>query len=120
MPQAQLEDIVPRTAISRHLAELAHLYEATSPVLANLYALIAPLSPESLPQSASGRDRTVDEIGHDATCHCLVTNKISRGCYAELLLGRDSQTPEYACVLLWRSQDLAAIGLCRAVKLSGA
>ena len=52
--QAQLEDIVPRTAISRHLAELAHLYEATCPIIANIYALIAPLSPESLPQSASG------------------------------------------------------------------
>ena len=54
MLQAQLEDIVPRAAISRHLAELAHLYEATCPVIADLYALIAPLSPESLPQSASG------------------------------------------------------------------
>ena len=60
MSQAQLEDIVERTAISRHLAELAHLYEATSPVLANLYALVAPLSPESLPESASGRDFSVD------------------------------------------------------------
>ncbi len=54
MMQAQLEEILPRTAISRHLAELAHLYETTCPVIANLYALIAPLSPESLPQSASG------------------------------------------------------------------
>ena len=63
MMQAQLEEIVPRTAISRHLAELAHLYETTCPVIANLYALIAPLSPESLPQSASGTCPAVDEVG---------------------------------------------------------
>ena len=52
--QAQLEDIVPCSAISRHLAELAHLYEATSPTIANIYVLIASLSPESLPQGSTG------------------------------------------------------------------
>lgn len=52
--QAQLEDIVPCGAISRHLEELAHLYEATCPAIANIYALIAPLSPESLPGGPSG------------------------------------------------------------------
>ena len=55
--QAQLEDIVPCSAISRHLAELAHLYEATSPIIANIYVLIASLSPESLPQGSTGAAR---------------------------------------------------------------
>ena len=55
--QAQLEDIVPCSAISRHLAELAHLYEATSPTIANIYVLIASLSPESLPQGSTGAAR---------------------------------------------------------------
>lgn len=47
--QEQLEAITPCTDISAHLAELSHLYEASCPVLSNIYMLLAPLSPESLP-----------------------------------------------------------------------
>ena len=82
MMQAQLEEIIPRTAISRHLAELAHLYETTCPVIANLYALIAPLSPESLPQSASGTRPTVD--GDLPTCHAPFTVCINRVIHPQL------------------------------------
>ena len=35
--------------ISAHLAQLCHLYEGTSPAISQLYAELAPLSPESLP-----------------------------------------------------------------------
>ncbi len=47
--QTQLEQIVPKDEISGHLAQLAQLYEASSLVLSDIYALLAPLSPESLP-----------------------------------------------------------------------
>ncbi|BDA40960.1 hypothetical protein COCOBI_01-6140 [Coccomyxa sp. Obi] len=47
--QSQLEPITPCADISAHLAQLAHLYEASCPVLSNIYMLLAPLSPESLP-----------------------------------------------------------------------
>ena len=47
--ETQLGPIVPKDAISGHLAKLAQLYEGSSPVLSNIYALLAPLSPESLP-----------------------------------------------------------------------
>jgi hypothetical protein len=47
--QEQLEPITPCAEISAHLAELSHLYEASCPVLSNIYMLLAPLSPESLP-----------------------------------------------------------------------
>ncbi len=47
--ETQLGPIVPKDAISAHLAKLAQLYEGSSPVLSNIYALLAPLSPESLP-----------------------------------------------------------------------
>ena len=47
--QEQLESVTPCDDISKHLAELAHLYEGTSPMLSNIYLLLAPLSPEALP-----------------------------------------------------------------------
>lgn len=50
--QSQLEPITPCADISAHLAQLAHLYEASCPVLSNIYMLLAPLSPESLPGEA--------------------------------------------------------------------
>lgn len=40
---------MPQDAISSHLVQLSHFYEANSPVLSNLCALLAPLSPDSLP-----------------------------------------------------------------------
>ncbi len=47
--QEQLEPITPCADISAHLAELSHLYETSCPLLSNIYMLLAPLSPESLP-----------------------------------------------------------------------
>jgi hypothetical protein len=47
-----LEPIVPRADISGHLAQLAALYEDSAPQISNIYALLAPLSPESLPGAA--------------------------------------------------------------------
>ena len=47
--QTQLQAVLPAADISQHLAQLGQLYEAQSPVLGDIYTLIAPLSPESLP-----------------------------------------------------------------------
>ncbi|KAK9813346.1 hypothetical protein WJX73_001697 [Symbiochloris irregularis] len=47
--QARLENVVPNDTISSHLVQLSHFYEATSPTLSNLCALVAPLSPDTLP-----------------------------------------------------------------------
>jgi hypothetical protein len=49
--QEQLEPLTPHDDISTHLAELSHLYEGTCPVLSNIYMLLAPMSPESLPRT---------------------------------------------------------------------
>ena len=51
--ETQLGPLVPRDEVSAHLAQLAHLYETSSPVLSNIYALLAALSPESLPGNFS-------------------------------------------------------------------
>lgn len=50
--ETQLGPIIPRDDISAHLAQLAQLYEASSAVLSNIYALLSPLSAESLPGKA--------------------------------------------------------------------
>ena len=47
--QSQLEAMLPIADISQHLAQLGQLYEAQSPILAEAFTLMAPLSPETLP-----------------------------------------------------------------------
>ena len=47
--KAQLQDLVPSREISQHLAQLGQLYEDQSPLIANVYTIMAPLSTDSLP-----------------------------------------------------------------------
>lgn len=51
--QTELQGVVPTTAVRQHLAQLGQLYEAQSPLLGEIYMLIAPLSPDSLPGEPS-------------------------------------------------------------------
>ena len=51
--QTRLEAVLPGDAIAAHLVQLSHFYEANSPVLSNLCALVAPLSPDCLPGTSS-------------------------------------------------------------------
>lgn len=46
--QTQVQAVVPAAEISQHLAQLGQLYEAQSPLLADIYSLWATLDPESL------------------------------------------------------------------------
>lgn len=54
--KAQLQDFLPVREIGQHLAQLAQLYEDQSPLVANVYAIMATLSPESLPGVTSISD----------------------------------------------------------------
>ena len=47
--ETQLGAVVPKQQIASHLQQLAHLYETSSPVLSNIYALLSCLSPDQLP-----------------------------------------------------------------------
>ncbi|KAL0036203.1 hypothetical protein WJX79_007899 [Trebouxia sp. C0005] len=47
--ETQLGAVVPKQNIANHLQQLAHLYESSSPVLSNIYALLSCLSPDQLP-----------------------------------------------------------------------
>ena len=47
--ETQLGAVVPKQQIANHLQQLAHLYETSSPVLSNIYALLSCLSPDQLP-----------------------------------------------------------------------
>jgi hypothetical protein len=47
--ETQLGAVVPKQSIANHLQQLAHLYESSSPVLSNIYALLSCLSPDQLP-----------------------------------------------------------------------
>ena len=47
--ETQLGAVVPKQSIAHHLQQLAHLYESSSPVLSNIYALLSCLSPDQLP-----------------------------------------------------------------------
>lgn len=47
--ETQLSAVVPKQQIANHLQQLAQLYETSSPVLSNIYALLSCLSPDQLP-----------------------------------------------------------------------
>ncbi|DBA95921.1 TPA: hypothetical protein ACH3X1_001448 [Trebouxia sp. C0004] len=47
--ETQLGAVVPKQDIANHLQQLAHLYESSSPVLSNIYALLSCLSPDQVP-----------------------------------------------------------------------
>ena len=47
--ETQLGAVVPKQHIANHLQQLAHLYDTSSPVLSNIYALLSCLSPDQLP-----------------------------------------------------------------------
>lgn len=66
--QEQLEPILAVADISAHLAQLCHLYEGTSPAISQLYAELAPLSPESLP----GADPSIPPFAMLLDCQLCV------------------------------------------------
>lgn len=47
--ETQLGVVVPKQQIANHLQQLAQLYQTSSPVLSNIYALLSCLSPDQLP-----------------------------------------------------------------------
>ena len=47
--ETQLGLVVPKQQIANHLQQLAQLYQTSSPVLSNIYALLSCLSPDQLP-----------------------------------------------------------------------
>lgn len=58
--ETQLGDVVPKQQIANHLQQLAQLYQTSSPVLSNIYALLSCLSPDQLP-------------GHAFSCCCCTS-----------------------------------------------
>ena len=47
--ETQLGLVLPKQQIANHLQQLAQLYQTSSPVLSNIYALLSCLSPDQLP-----------------------------------------------------------------------